>query len=746
MAVFCIPRHLVDKLKNSALKGEVDIAKLYKMTSTERRNFFIKYTDRQTGRFINTEFEKAMVSKQKTALKDWAESVFSPREKRKTAYKTVLDKINSLDAEGILDPKSAEAFLEDLVADKLGVTVTPEEVAIISEKAKVIAEAQTKLGTDLGNPAKLKENMDFFKAKKDMDDYLASRAPAPILRILTGTIGRGMMLFSIKSPILNIGSNVEVGLAEALSRRLSGSGVKSTDAQLARSYIKMVNKIYQKTGYDLSRMTSLRDTGASGERVLGQTVHSQGKGKTRKVGRFIEDVVFKQLMGAPDVAFSSAHFADSVNMNAMRMAKGNKALAKEYMSDAMRIEPKTSQGELLRQQGILDAQRATWTDTTWASRVSEGIRSILNEVSGDFRAGDYLLPFIKTPANVIATGMDYAGMGIPKALYKTAKAMRSGELGSKEYFQSISMDLVRSGLGITGAIIIQAWLDDDDFVGAYDPQRAQIESLRNSNYNAIRVGGKWISTDWLGPLAVPVTAMMYARKYGNNGGERTFQYSKAVLASSLSIPGVADVYDYVRANAYKKNQSLEEMTGETQDYLTSEAYSRLIPSLSTDIAKGLDKYVRQGGKGLTGVMAKIPGVSQILPEKRTILGDKVEGESFISDILFGSRVKTDREDDLTKEIVRVADSVGKGISFTDWDKSISKKLAQFKDEVGVETYNEAKIEYGQLLKEKLIELVESYDYEEMTDEDKHSAIIALDTDAMMEIFDSYGFTYQQEED
>ena len=554
MALFCIPKNLVEKLKASALKGEVDIKKLYEMSSEERRTFFAGHTDEALGKFINTEFEKAMVSKQKTAITDWAKSIFKPEEKTKPVYKNVLDKIAALDELGALNPRTERAFMEDLVSDKLGVSVSPEEVRFISEKAKRIDDAQVKLGKDLGNPNREAENINFFKAKKEMDDYLLNLTPSSKTKVVTGTIGRGMMLFSVKSPLLNIGSNIEIGFMEALSRRITEGRLKGANNNVAVDFVKMANRIYQKTGYDISRMESIKDSGASGARVLGDTVHTQGPGAVRKVGRIVEDIVFKQLMGAPDVAFSSAHFADSVNINSLKMAKGDSAKATEMMVDAMRIEPQTPQGELLRTQGILDAQKATWTDKSWASKVSEGIRKILNEVSGDVRAGDYLLPFVKTNANVIATGMDYAGMGIPKALVKTVKAMRSGELGSKEYFQSITRDLVRSGLGLVGAVAITSQLNDDDFVGAYDPARAQIEGLRNSNYNAIRVGGKWISTAWLGPLMIPVNGIMYARKNGKTGAEKTFQYGRGVVSSALEIPGVSDIYDTATTQAYKKDQ------------------------------------------------------------------------------------------------------------------------------------------------------------------------------------------------
>ena len=44
-----------------------------------------------------------------------------------------------------------------------------------------------------------------------------------------------------------------------------------------------------------------------------------------------------------------------------------------------------SKGELLRAQAIMDAQVATFTNDTWASKASLGIRKVLNDITGDVR-------------------------------------------------------------------------------------------------------------------------------------------------------------------------------------------------------------------------------------------------------------------------------------------------------------------------------------------------------------------------
>lgn len=636
-----------------------------------------------------------------------------------------------------------KALLEDFVSDKLGVSVSTDEISEINALSNKIDEAQKKLGDEFGNPNKEQETIDFLSAKKKMDDYLQAKLPAHNLRVLTGTIGRGTMLASIKSPILNIGSNIEIGFTEALSRRLANGVMKGTDNKLAIDYVKMVNKVYQKTGYDISRMTNISDSGIGGARVLEDIVHAQGPGIIRAYGRIVEDIVFKQLMGAPDVAFSSAHFADSVNLNSLEMAGGDKVKAREFMVDSMRLKPRTIEGEILRNQGILDAQKATWTDTNWANKVSGGIRKVFNDISGDIRLGDFLFPFIKTPASVIATGMDYAGLGIPKALVKAVKAFRSGEIDSKETLQGISRDLVRAGLGLVGALVIASQLDDEDFVGAYDPSRSQIETLRNSNYNSFRFNNKWVSTDWLGPLAVPFTAMMYARRYGKTPGEKTFQYVKGVGSQVKNLPGISDVYDYVKNQSYKKNQTLDEMYSESGSYIVDQASARLIPSFLPDVAKSTDKYNRVSNNSLTAVAAKVPGLRQTLPIRQNIFGEKSMAEPAWSIIIFGARVKTDKENNIIKEINRVSIDNDKTIAFTDWDKSSSKTLAQFKEAKGESTFNSAKEAYGQTLKTRLEELISSSEYKNMSSEDKLKEITSLDTKVINEIYKRYNFTYKK---
>lgn len=640
--------------------------------------------------------------------------------------------------------QALKSVLEDIVSDNLGVKVSSEEVAKISTQAKKIEKVQNKLGDNLGDVINnYDDNLAFLKEKKVMDDLLKSFNPASKARVFSGTIGRASMLASIKSPILNIGSNTVNGVLEGLVRRLSRLEVLGTDNKLALNYVKRVNQIYQQTGYDISRALS-DDLGDIGSRVLGDKVSAVGvKGAIGKTGRVAEDIVFKQLMGAPDVAFSSAHFADSVNLGARSLAKGDKKLAREMMVDAMTLEPKTDAGKLLKAQGVLDAQFATYTNKSNISKASEGIRRVLNDIAPNVRIGDWVMPFVKTPANVISTSLDYAGKGAVKSLIKTIQMIRNKDF-TREGIRQASGDMVKSGLGFAGAMAIAMNLNEDDFVGAYDPARKQIEALRNSNSNSIRIGDKWISLDWFGPLGAPLAGILYARKYGGDSGTgKALMYTKGISKQITRIPGVQEFNDlYDSLSTKDKSVNLEGVGQDIQKTAFDQVYGRLIPSFIGDIAKATDKYERVANTTVDKVKSRLPGLRQTLPIKQNVFGEQIKTESPASIILFGARVKTDQETQMIKDINSLVEKTGKNLSITDLDTSTSKQLGEAKVKLGTEKYNKVKTEYGQEMKNELESLMKSNKYKISNETEKINSINSLDQKVIKKTLARYGIRYK----
>jgi hypothetical protein len=93
MKTICIPRPVAELMKQAFKDGEISITDLYNASSEQRRAVFGNYAEQNLAREINKAFEKAIVSKQTNALREWAESVFNGNQKKENNYKTVIDRI-----------------------------------------------------------------------------------------------------------------------------------------------------------------------------------------------------------------------------------------------------------------------------------------------------------------------------------------------------------------------------------------------------------------------------------------------------------------------------------------------------------------------------------------------------------------------------------------------------------------------------------------------------------------------------
>lgn len=737
MRGFCLTKDLADSLKALAVKGEIDIAKMYEMTSTQRRAMFEKWVDADTAQKINAGFEEAMVSDQQTALKNWAKAVFSGSEKVAGKKQDVLDKIDRLSEMGVLNPQNSDAFLSDLVATKLGATVTAEEASTLAKMADRVQEL-SKQQSEFGTPS-----IEYFKAKKEVENYIESLNPTSRLKVSTSIIGRGSMLFSIKSPLLNIESNTIQALLTGAERRLVTGQFGAVNGEYARDYMRFVNKVYDETGYDLSRMRTMQGT----QKIRGETITTtQGKGAVRKVGRVYEDIVFKKLMGKPDVVFSAVHFADSANLASTKLAKGEglkgaelKARALEIFKDATSITPATPGGQKVREQAILDAEYATYTNESQLSDLALGIRSLFNTLSGDVRLGDQLMPFVKTPANVTQAGIDMSGVVLPfdtlLRVGKTLNAVRNGETlseASLNAFEGYSRKLVRAGLGTTIAFIIASLFDPDDFIGEYpvSAKERELLELKNATTNSVRIGNKWVSLDYFGAIGTPLVAMLYAKKYGNNTSEKVYNYYVGAGRQTLTVPGLEvskDMIDLLGRTQFGQGDDVKKSLKKgAVDYIKA----RTIPAFIYDIAKATDRYERETNKDkpLTTVQASIPGLRQGLPKKMTVLGKDIESESPLSVLLFGSRVKTVGDDPVVNEISRLA-GTGNLPSITDYAKT-SSRMKELKAQIGEEKFREAEKFLGETLNDRYQRKMNTTGYKNMSDEKKAEQLNSIKTDVL----------------
>lgn len=657
MKNFCLLPNDISKLKAAMKKAGAKT--IVEMSSQERQAFFSNALgNEQSGKELTASFEKAMVSKQQKALSNWAKSVFTEKERKEKTYPDVISKINNLQKEGVLSPNLAGQYLESLVATSLGYDLKPEEIQKINELSEKVQEAETK---EPDNEF-FGYHTDYFKARKEMNDYIQSITPSNTMEILFGLIGRGNLLASAKSPTTNIVSNLSSFISEPLVRRMVERKFSGANSDLVIPFIQESYKIYKETGYDPVRMLKIQDE----QKTLGEgRVSTQGEGTVRQVARFYEDIVFKKLMGTPDILAAAAHFADTLNILSTKVAdqeglKGEelKKRAKElFLKSTQLKDTKDDIADILRLGAIENALYATFQQDSWYSELAVKVRGMIDKATGDLKLGTNLEPFIKTPVNVIGAGMEYSGVTLPVTVANLiSNAVNGRELVTRE----MSRQVVRAGLGLVIASIIAGLLDDDDYMPDYtiaDAKQKEATRLSNATYNSIRIGNKWVSLDYFGVLGVAIAGMMGARQQKDKGNKALF-YGQNAFSQLRRAPIISTFFDLAKwfEENKKYSKTINDIKGELIGNIAGFTYSRSVPMIISDIAKALDDKERMNDykSWVDDIWAKVPFKRESLPPKFNDLGQIIPTENAFWTIMAGARVKTANDDKTYKELLKLS--------------------------------------------------------------------------------------------
>lgn len=547
---------------------------------------------------------------------------------------------------------NAMNVIHNFLEDAFGITVSQEEADTLINKAEQLKKVFENTLDESGNPS-----VESFRILSEMNRTVESMSPSHIMTVMSSIYGRSAMLASVKSPVLNIMSNIENFITESVIRRFTIGTDKAVDKNVLKEHLKYEWEVYKSSGFIVSGMQDIKDEIVT----LGETrPTTQGKGRLRKIAQTSENIVFKYLMGAPDSVAKTLNFADTADLLATKIAKEEGAQdiskrATEIFKDAILINPLTEQGRQVREQAIEQAHTATFTNNSMISEFSLKARQWLNMIGGNkFKLGDVVMPFVKTPANVQMMGLEY-GFGSLYTLYKVNEIIKNPR---SEVSKRAIKSAYRNGLGLLLATLIASMFEPDDYIPEFDNATQKDRDLakaKNAPFNSIKIGNKWVSLDYFGILGIPLVGIMNARK-GRNLIEGITGYVKSGIAQGMKIPGIKEglaIWDSLsRTAAYSTTpKKAFEMVSNA---LLDQVRARTVPAIVNDVAKVMDKYERDtSGSVLDKVQASIPFLRERLPERYTISGKPLETEG-LSVLLFGGRVKTAEEGQLVSEIDKLA--------------------------------------------------------------------------------------------
>ena len=535
------------------------------------------------------------------ALTDWKSAMKAGNvSKKNTAMGWALynNAANSGDTETALDVLSdmvqhQRSAAQALQATRILKQLSPETQLYQAQRS--IANLQTQLNEEYGDDKAPKLKIDQTLAEQFMKAADQAERDAVLANIYRD-IGKQMpsrfkdkwnawrylaMLGNVRTHVRNIFGNaffmpvvaakdvVATGIEKAVYRLsggkmerskefVTGKGGKALLQAAAQDYAKVADVAMGGGKYsDFANANKYIEEG----RVIFRTKPLEAARKANSRALDKEDAWFSK----PHYAYAMAQYCKANGITAEMIAKGGDKVVKA------------------REYAIKEAQKATYRDTNaFSQAISELGRMGRNSKNGAKRTiatvMEGILPFRKTPANILARGVEYSPIGLLNGFKQAIFDVQKGTKTAAEAIDAISAGLTGTGLLALGLFwaaqgVVRGHGDDDDKENDF------MELAGHQAYALELPNGTSITLDWLAPECLPFFVGVNLWELTDGGDKPATMADWLTAISQVSEPmlemsclqSLNDVFDSV-----------------------GYASSNGLPGLPTALVNAATSYVSQG--------------------------------------------------------------------------------------------------------------------------------------------------------
>lgn len=536
------------------------------------------------------------------ALTDWKSAMKAGNvSKKNTAMGWALynNAANSGDTETALDVLSdmvqhQRSAAQALQATRILKQLSPETQLYQAQRS--IANLQTQLNEEYGDDKAPKLKIDQTLAEQFMKAADQAERDAVLANIYRD-IGKQMpsrfkdkwnawrylaMLGNVRTHVRNVVGNagfvpvvaaknvVATGIEKAVYRLsggkmqrskefVTGKGGKALLEAAAQDYAKVADVAMGGGKYsDFANANKYIEEGRVIFKIV-KPLEAARKANSRALDR--EDAWFSK----PHYAYAMAQYCKANGITAEMIAKGGDKVVKA------------------REYAIKEAQKATYRDTNaFSQAISELGRMGRNSKNGAKRTiatvMEGILPFRKTPANILARGVEYSPIGLLNGFKQAIFDVQKGTKTAAEAIDAISAGLTGTGLLALGLFwaaqgVVRGHGDDDDKENDF------MELAGHQAYALELPNGTSITLDWLAPECLPFFVGVNLCELSGGNPELTTMADWLTAMSQVSEPmlemsclqSLNDVFDSV-----------------------GYASSNGLPGLPTALVNAATSYVSQG--------------------------------------------------------------------------------------------------------------------------------------------------------
>ena len=567
------------------------------------------------------------------------------------------------------------------------------------------------------------------------------------------------MLLSVPSAIRNVIGNTSQNVVNATAHGIAvelDKAIARATGQRTVEHLNYQERINGWRGFVEETQNTFRDY------FIDRSVTQRGNDKynTNQRGRVYQTQFIETMRNMEGFLMS---FGDR---NIWRKAYLNSMAEQQKLADRNLLfndDGTTRTHEQMLEQAEADANYATFTEDNALSNAL----SQLKNIPGVGEVIDFIMPFTGVPTNITRRMIQYSPIGIGTTIFNWVRRRANEQnFDQRAFVDGISRGLTGTAMFGVGMLLaaagkIKPGTGDEDDDKKYGLKTAMGGQYTPYVYNPL--ANEYVSLAAFAPAASPLTMGLAAYEEFKENDDAL----QALINASFS--GADQIFD---ASYMSGVQDIFKGYGSPAENITntvfSNAVSQSVPALLTQLSNTIDPYVRdtkdknaivQALK--SGLINRIPGLRQMLPEKVDVTGQTVRTKEGLRNFYDPFTTTDARKDPAVDELFRLSEALGSSSMLPSDALSGSKMTLTVPsngkvtvDAEGKETYRKR---YGELwleggttidkkgrpvVVEGVRNLINSSAYRMMDDEERSDVISDIIYEAkigaMMEALNKYG--------
>ena len=382
-----------------------------------------------------------------------------------------------------------------------------------------------------------------------------------------------------------------------------------------------------------------------------------------------------------------------------------------------------------REYAITEAQKATYRDY---SALATGLNQLKkNPAAGIFVEG--LMPFTKTPANILKRGVEYSPLGLMKTMTYDLYRLRKGDITANQFIDNIAAGMTGTmatllGVFLASVGVLRGGPDDDD-------KQQEFDELQGYQDYSITIGGVNYTIDWMAPIAMPLFLGAEIWRELDKDEKLSFgditNLTMRLIEPMTALSMLDGLNSTLKSASYDDNPLASVIATMGSSYV-SQAVPTLLGQISRSmVADRRTTYIDKNSDipttfqrwWQTNIVGKTP-----LNAGRTAYvdawGRKDTTGNFVVRLFqnmlspgYSNRIQTTQVD---VELQRLADSLGTNILMSSPDTDFSFEGTKYN--LSAEQFEELSTVRGQVAYGMLSDLINDMGYAELSDEAKAKAI------------------------